>query len=159
MRKLMSIAACALMFAAAAMAQNKVATKWHCAKPTGEQKFDVGDMADHSYVIAQGNCSATSSDSGFAEKSGMYTEFQETWKASLKNHGRYNVTMENGDMVYYTYEGSAPADMKKPASNKWNIVSGTGKSKGIKGSGTCSGMRNDDGSSDWTCTGTLMMGK
>ena len=159
MRKLILIVFCVLVFAAAAMAQGKVETKWHCAKPTGQQKFDVGDVDGHSYVLAQGACSATSSGSTFAEKSGAYTEFQELWKASFTNHGRYNVTMENGDMAYYTYSGEGSADMKKPISNKWTIHSGTGKVKGVKGSGTCSGMRNDDGSSDWTCTGTYSMGK
>jgi hypothetical protein len=154
MRKPLLVGMCVLMLASAAMAQGKVETKWHCAKPSAEQKLDVGDVAGHGYVIAQGACTATSSDSGFAEKTGAYTEFQEIWKASFTNHGRFNVTMGSGDMVYYTYTGEGPADIKKPASNKWKIVSGTGKDKGIKGSGACTGTRHDDGSSDWVCNGT-----
>jgi rubredoxin len=141
------------------MAQNKVDTKWHCPKSTAEHKYDVGDVADHSYVIRQGTCNATSSDKGFAEKTGSYTEFNETWKETLSWHGRYNVTMDNGDKVYYTYEGSGSNDIAKPASNKWKIASGTGKNKGIKGSGTCSGTRHADGSSDWVCAGTYSVGK
>jgi len=77
----------------------------------------------------------------------------------MSGHGRFNVTMDNGDKVYYTYETTAPTDITKPASNKWTIHSGTGKDKGIKGSGTCSGKRNADESSDWACTGTHSMGK
>ena len=65
------------------MAQNKVDTKWHCPKPSAQQKFDVGDVPGHSYMILQGTCNATASDSGFAEKTDDYTEFQEIWKASL----------------------------------------------------------------------------
>jgi len=42
--------------------------------------------------------------------------------------------------------------------NKWKILSGTGKYKGIKGSGTCSGKLNAD-AADWECTGTYSMGK
>jgi hypothetical protein len=156
MRKLLLVTFCLLVFGVAAMAQTKVDTKWHCAKPSGIQKFDVGDVPDHSYVIAQGACEATSSSD--AEKKGAFTEFQEVWKSSFTNHGRFNVTLDNGDMFYYTYEGSGPADIKKPASNKWKIVKGTGKQSGAKGSGTCSGTRNDDGSSDWACTGTYSMG-
>jgi len=156
MRKLMLVVLCLLGFASVAMAQNKIETKWHCSKAAAAHKFDVGDMPDHSYQIAQGTCTATSSGSG--EKSGAYTEFQELWKASFTNHGRFNVTMDNGDMVYYTYEGSGSTDIKKPASNKWKIVNGSGKQKGIKGSGTCSGKQNEDGSSDWACTGTSSMG-
>ena len=158
MRKRLLVVFCLLAFGSAAMAQ-KVETKWHCTKPAAEHKFDVGDVADHSYAIFQGTCNATASDPGFAEKTGAWTEFQEIWKASFTNHGRFNVTMDNGDKLYYTYEGSGPTDTKKPASNKWKILSGTGKQKGIKGAGTCAGTRNDDGSSDWACTGTYSMGK
>jgi hypothetical protein len=69
------------------------------------------------------------------------------------------VTMDNGDKVYYTFEGSASTDITKPYSNKWKILSGTGKYKGIKGSGTCSGKFNADGSLDDACTGTYSIGK
>ena len=81
------------------------------------------------------------------------------WKASTSWHGRFNATMDNGDKVYYTYEGSGSNDIAKSVTNKWKILSGTGKHKGIKGSGTCSGTRKADGSSDWACTGTYSMGK
>jgi hypothetical protein len=158
MRKLSLVAFCLGVFGLAAMAQSKVDTKWHCDKPTATQKLDVGDVPGHSYVIAQGSCTATPGDS-LAEKSGAFTEFQELWKASFTNHGRFNVTTDNGDMAYYTYEGSGPTDIAKPATNKWKIHSGTGKNKGISGTGGCTGTRNDDGSSDWACTGTYSMGK
>lgn len=154
MRKLLCVGFCLLVFGSAAMAQ-KIDTKWHCAAPTANHKFDVGDEPDHAYTITQGGCTATSTVSG--DKSGAFTEFQEVWKASFTNHGRFNVTMDNGDMAYYTYEGSGPADISKPASNQWKILSGTGKHKGMKGSGSCSGTRHADGSSDWACTGTYSM--
>ena len=159
MRKLLFVVSSLLLFASAAMAQGKIDTKWHCSKPATEHKLNVGDMPDHTYGIMQGTCNATTSDSGFAEKTGEYTEFDETWKASMKGHGNFNVTMDNGDKLYYTYETSAPTDITKPASNKWKIVSGTGKHKGIKASGTCSGKNNADQSSDWACTGTYSTGK
>jgi hypothetical protein len=154
MRKRLFVAFCLLVFGSAAMAQ-KVDSKWHCAVPTANHKLDVGDEPDHSYVLGQGSCTATASNLG--EKSGAYTEFQEVWKASFTNHGRFNTTMDNGDMAYYTYEGSGPTDITKPAINKWKILSGTGKHKGMKGSGSCSGTRHEDGSSDWACTGTYSM--
>ena len=159
MRKLLFVAFSLLVFASAVMAQNKVDTKWHCPKQAADHKFDVGDVPDHSYMILQGTCNATSSGSGFAEKTGNYTEFREMWKASATWHGRFSATMDNGDKVYYTYEGSGPNEIAKPVSNKWTMVSGTGKHKGIKGSGTCSGTRSADGSADWHCTGTYSMGK
>jgi hypothetical protein len=152
MRKLLVVAFCLLTFGTVTMAQTKMETKWHCSKPTASHKFDVGDVPDHSYAIVQGTCAATSSTNG--EKTGAFTEFQEVWKGSSKNHGQFNVTMDNGDITYYTYEASGPTDVKSPASNKWNISGGTGKHKDMKGSGVCSGTRHDDGSSDWLCTGT-----
>jgi hypothetical protein len=116
-------------------------------------------VAGHSYATLQGTCAATASDSAFAEKTGAFTEFEERWKASYTNHGRLKVTMDNGDKVYYSYQGSAPTDTAKPATNTWKILSGTGKQKGATGSGSCKGMRNADGTSDWECTGTVSIGK
>jgi hypothetical protein len=160
MKRILLFVACSLLvLGSAAMAQNKVDTKWHCPKNLVEHKFDVGDVPGHSYLIAQGTCNATASDSGFAEKTDDWTEFQEIWKASINFHGRANMTMDNGDKVYYTYEGSASTDITKPAPIKWKILSGTGKYKGIKGSGTCSGKFNADGSFDNACTGTYSLGK
>ena len=156
MSKRLLVVFCLLVLASVAMAQ-KIDTKWNCAKPSTNPMVAVGDVPDHSYALAQGTCTAASSGSG--EKSGAFTEFDEVWKATMAGHGRFNVTMDSGDMVYYTYETSGSNDLKKPAANKWKIVSGTGKHKGVKGSGSCSGTRHEDGSSDWVCTGTSEMGK
>jgi hypothetical protein len=158
MRKFLLVALALLVFGSIAMAEDKVDTKWHCSKAAEEHKLDVGDAPDHSYWIGQGPCDSTSSSGGLKEKSGQYTEFHDAWKASFKFHGYFNSTTDNGDNVYYTYEGSASTDIAKPAANKWKIVSGTGKHKGIKGSGSCAGKVNDDGSADWECTGTYSMG-
>jgi hypothetical protein len=158
MRKLLLLALGLLVSVSAAMGQSKVDTKWHCSKPSTEQKLEVGDVPDHYYSIGQGTCDATSSSGDLKEKSGSYTEFHDAWKASYKLHGYYNATMENGDKVYYTYEGSNSTDPAKPVSNKWKIVGGTGKCKGIKGSGGCTGKMNSDGSDDLTCTGTYSAG-
>lgn len=158
MRKFLFVVCSLALFTCAALAQGKIDTKWHCSKPATEYKLDVGDTPDHAYSIIQGTCSATPGND-FAEKSGAYTEFDELWKASMSGHGRFNVTMENGDKVYYTYETSGPLEPGKPVSNKWKINSGTGKYKGIKGSGTCSGKRSTDESSDWACTGSYSTGK
>jgi hypothetical protein len=159
MRKLIFLVFSLLVFASVAMAQNKLDTKWHCPKQSEDHSFAVGDVPGHSYMILQGTCTATSSATDYPEKSAEFTEFREVWKASTTNHGRFNVTMENGDKVFYTYGGSASADLAKPATNKWKINSGTGKYKGIKGSGTCTGTMHEDESSDWHCTGTYSMGK
>ena len=159
MRKLLFIACSLLVFGSVTMAQGKVDTKWHCPKESVSHKLDVGDVPGHSYMILQGTCNATASDSSFAEKTGGWTEFQEIWKASFNFHGRFNGTMDNGDKVHYTYEGTASTDSTKPVSMRLKLLSGTGKYKGIKGSATCSGKFNADGSFDQECIGTYSMGK
>src|SRR5208337_4514919 len=158
-RKLLFVACSLLVFGSATMAQGKVDTKFHCPKESANYKLDVGDVPGHSYMILQGTCNVTASDSGFPEKTGVYTEFLEAWKTSFNFHGRSIMTMENGDKVYYTFEGSGSADSTKPASSKSKILRGTGKYKGIKGSGTCSIKSNPDGSFDMECTGTYSIGK
>jgi hypothetical protein len=162
MRKLLLVAFSLLVSVSVAMAQSKVDTKWHCSKATTEYKLDVGDVPDHLYWIGQGTCDATSSSGDVKDKAGTFTEFHDAWKASFKFHGYFIATTDSGDKVHYMYEGSTPTDTTKPMSNKWKIVGGTGKHKGIKGSGTCSGKASADGSSfDWECTGTysIAMGK
>ena len=160
MRKLFVAVCAVLLLGSAAMAQSKLSTKWHCLKQSVEHRVEVGDMPNHTYGIIQGTCTGTpGAGTSINEKTGAYTEFQEMQAPSMSFHGRFNVTLDGGDKVFYTYEGSGPTDITKPASNKWTIHSGTGKHKGIKGSGSCSGKRNADGSSDWECTGTFSTGK
>jgi hypothetical protein len=158
MRKFLLVAWALLVSGSIAMAQDKVDTKWHCSKAATEHKLDVGDAPDHIYWIGQGTCDSTSSSGELKEKSGQYTEFHDARKASFNFHGYFNSTTDDGDKVLYTYEGSASTDIAKPAANKWKIVSGTGKHKGIKGSGSCAGKVNADGTADWECTGTYSMG-
>ncbi|MBZ5614109.1 MAG: hypothetical protein LAO23_08895 [Acidobacteriia bacterium] len=157
MRKLLLVALAALLCVSVAMAQSKVDTKWHCSKAATAHTLDVGDAPDHTYYIGQGKCDATSSTGDLKEKAGQYTEFHDAWKASFNFHGHYNATMDDGDKVNYTYEGSTSTDITKPLANKWKIVGGTGKHKGIKGSGSCAGKQNADGSADWECTGTYSL--
>jgi hypothetical protein len=155
MHKPTVVAACIVMLTSMAIAQNNLETKWHCAKPTSQQAYQVPDMSGRSYAASQGSCSATSSKTG--EKSGTYTEAIDNTKVSLNNHGNFVVTMEDGGKIFYSYSGTAtPA--KKTGSNKWKILGGTGKYKAAKGAGTCAGTLNDDESSDWDCTGTFTAG-
>ncbi len=156
MRKLMTVGMCLLISASAAMAQSQFKMKWHCGKPAAQQSYEIGDVAGHSYGVAQGNCDAASSSLG--EKTGTFTELQEIWTTSFKTRGSFNITTDSGDKMYYTYQAIGdPA--KKTVSEKWTLVGGTGKHKGNHGSGTCHGKLNDDGSSDWDCSGTTSLGR
>jgi hypothetical protein len=159
MRKIVWFAFVLLLSASAALAQNRVNTKWRCPKPPTFHRVAVGDAPNHSYTIIQGSCKSTASEANFPEDESTYTEFQEMLDASVSVHGRMNVTMKNGDKVYYSYEGSFSADTARPFSQRWKLVSGTGRYKSIKGNGTCTGMVHADGTGDMECIGTFSIGK
>lgn len=74
----------------------------------------IGEEASHNFTILQGSCRALSSSVSFPEDKVVYTEFQELRGESVNVRGRMNVTMKNGDMVYYAYDGSFAADITKP---------------------------------------------
>lgn len=144
--------ACSFALGKPAFGQQKIDTKWHCPNVSASHELQVGDAPDHSYAILQGTCSAVS-NSGLQEKTAAYTEFVESWKESNKFFGRWNVTLQNGDKIFYSYEGTEQTGTSKPITDRWEISGGTGKYKNLKGSGTCTGQVHDDGSSDWECVG------
>jgi len=155
MRKVLVVAVGLLLIASVAVAQSKD-SKWHCDQPSSEKSLEVGDVAGHSFVIEQGNC--TSTESAIGEKSGIFTEFLENWKTSGTVKGRFNVTLESGDKIFHSYQSTFDP-VKKTIAEKWTVVNGTGKYKGAKGSGTCTGKLNDDGTSDWNCSGIITAAK
>jgi hypothetical protein len=156
MRKELVVAVCLMLGASVAGAQSKFDSKWHCDKPAVNHSLDVGDVAGHSFVIEQGNCTSTASAIG--EKSGVFTEFVEGWKKSGTIKGRFNVTLENGEKVFHSYQSTFDP-VQNTIAEKWTVADGTGKYKGAKGSGTCKGKVNGDGTSDWDCTGTIVASK
>jgi hypothetical protein len=160
MRKLVFVVCAVLLFGSAAMAQGKIDSSWQCPKATAEHKLDVGDEPNHAYSISAGSCTATKSMiEGVTEKTSAYAEFHDEKAKSMSWHGRLSVTMDNGDKIFYNYAGSGSNDVTKPVANKWTITGGTGKFKGFKATGTCSGKRSADGSSTWDCTGTYTTAK
>jgi hypothetical protein len=86
---------------------------------------------------------------GVKAKTAVDVGVAEARGSSGTNHG-YNVsTMDNGDKVSVSYQGTA--QMSKDGSGTfkgtWRWISGTGKFKGIKGSGTFKGSQMADGTS------------
>ena len=67
------------------------------------------------------------------------------------DHGYYVGTMSNGDKFTVKFAGTGHSKDGKPVSGEgnWSFVDGTGKLKGLKGSGTYKGhrepRRHDDG--------------
>lgn len=162
MRKLVLLANLVCLCATLAMAQSKVASEWKCGKPEGIHPLEVGDQPSHSYSTYQIKCTAAKGEiAGVKEKEGTATEFSEVTGDKSSGHGIFVETLASGDKLYISY--TVTAGFKKgqmqSASNKWQTTGGTGKLKGSKGSGSCTGKPNPDGTTTFTCTGTNSVGK
>ncbi len=162
MRKVVFVPAVVCLCATGALAQGKVANGWACGKPAMGHSIDVGDQPNHAYAIDQIKCTSTKGEiAGVKEKEGTGTEFAEVTGNSSRGHGVFVETMANGDMIHFTYQTTTTVKngQMESGSDKWQATSGTGKFKGIKASGTCTGTGNADGSTTWTCTGTYSLPK
>jgi hypothetical protein len=139
-----------------------VANGWACTKPSVAHSIEIGDQPNHAYSIDQIKCTSTKGEiAGVREKEGTGTEFAEVTGNSSSGHGVFVETMANGDKIHFTYEVTATIKngQMQSGSDKWQATSGTGKFKGIKASGTCTGTGNADGSATWSCTGTYSLPK
>jgi len=147
--------------AAVALAQDKVENGWACGKPAMANSIPVGDQPNHAYAIDQIKCTSSKGEiAGVKEKEGTGTEFVEVRGNNGHGHGIFVETLANGDTIYATYQPTFTMKdgQLESASDKWQFTDGTGKFKGIKGSGTCKGTASADGS-NWTCTGTYSLPK
>ncbi len=162
MRKLLFVVCSMLLCASVAMAQDKLESKWNCGKASVAHSLDVGDQPNHTYVITQGSCTAEKSEvGGVKEKEGVGTAFNENTGNATHWHGIFVVTMANGDKLHYAYSGKGTAKdgAFQSGTNTWSIIGGTGKFKGAKGKGSCTGKGSPDGSATWDCTGTYTLAK
>jgi hypothetical protein len=160
MRKFLFVVSCLLLCASVSLAQGKVDSHWNCAKATDTHSIEVGDQSNHAYTIGQSTCTATKSEiGGVNEKDAVAAQFVESTGNSSSWHGHFVVTTDSGDKIFYRYSGHGTnKDGQFDAgSNFWSIVGGTGKFKGAKGKGTCTGKGGPDGSASWDCTGTYTL--
>jgi hypothetical protein len=147
---------CAIVALAVAMAsaQTKTSLSGKCGKADVQQSIPAGDQAGHAFTLAQGKCSAAGKVGGAAGKQGAFSEHADVTATHMKNSGVFVETFDGGDTVIYNYQGTGT--MKDGAfqagTNKYQIAGGTGKMKGIKGSGSCKLTGNPDGGLDYSCT-------
>jgi hypothetical protein len=143
-------------------AAGKLDTQWKCSAPNPMNALPIGDVPDHAYVIEQTKCTAAKGEiAGVKQKEGAATEFMEAKGDNGSGHGIFIETFASGDKITYTYTftGVSKNHMLVSGSNKWTMTEGTGKFKGIKGSGTCAAKGNPDGSGVYDCMGTYTVGK
>ena len=149
------VAALAIAVPASAQApaagSTKLSGKVHCDKADAAPVVEVGDKPGHALTIRKASCSWTDGQiAGLAPKSAMDVASTEISGATVKDGGYHTVTMDNGDKytVHFAGTGTMNKDNSGTIDGKWSFVSGTGKLKGIKGSGTYKGNANADGTGD-----------
>ena len=153
-----------LALAAVASAQTKISGTYQCGKADQEHSIEIGDRADHSFTICQGKCTWTKplEIAGIQSKEGVYTLLTETSGNTSRYRFYYVDTMANGDKAYYRGEGTMTVKDQVPQSGdeKWTLVRGTGKLKGVKGKGTDTlKTAAADGSSTWDTEGEYELPK
>jgi len=145
-----------LSLASAVGAQTKISGTVRCA-PATQHMFPVGDQPGHAFSIGQSKCTWTEpiEIEGVKSKEGTATSSDEVTGNSSTSRGYFVDTTAAGDTGHYRYDATFTLKDGKPDSGKstWNLVGGTGKLKGLKAQGTCTGKGDPDGAIVWKCAG------
>ncbi len=138
-----------LSLATLATAQTKISGTAQCGKPDPQHMIEVGDRANHSLVIGKVNCTWTKpwEAEGVQAKGGTSVVSEDMKGNRSTGRGYHTGTMANGDNYYVTFSGTSTYKDGAPesAEGKWSFTGGTGKLKGIKGSGTYKGKGGPEG--------------
>lgn len=160
MRKTITMSVIVLASAASALAQTKIEMSGKCGKADVEQMVPAADAPDHMMLLRQGKCVPTKAAEigGSPSKQAAFAEHGELIGQNGKVTGTYVDTLANGEKVYYSYEAtSVLKDGELSMENKWKIVGGTARLKGITGQGTCTGKGTSDGGLTFDCTGAYTL--
>jgi hypothetical protein len=148
---------CAVVALAVAMAsaQTKNSISGKCAKPDVYQSIPAGDQPGHMFTLAQGKCASKGETGGAMSKEGAFSEHGDAGGTHVRTWGVFVETYDSGDKVFYNYQtsGTTKDGVFQTGTNKYQITGGTGKMKGIKGSGTCKLTGAADGGLDYSCSG------
>ncbi len=151
------VCVCAIVALAVAMAsaKSKSTLSGKCSKPDVQQSVPTGDQPGHAFMLMQGKCTAMGDVGGAAGKEGTFTEHGEAMGTHMKNSGVFVETFDSGDKVFYNYQttGTMKDGAFQTGQNKYQITGGTGKMKGIKGSGTCKLSGTPEGGTEYSCSG------
>jgi hypothetical protein len=160
MRKVILVPALLCGMAVITGAQTNVSARLTCAKPSVHETAGEGAQM---VTFSRTNCTWSASytidgskptrtvDAGVADIAG----------SSGRAHGYSTSVFDNGDSTFVRYEGTM--QMKKDGSGTdkgtWKYVRGTGKFRGISGSGTFKGQAAADGSGWADINGHYSLGK
>jgi hypothetical protein len=136
-----------LVLASCAVAQTKASGTIDCDKSSPMHVIQIPDRADSSISIGQNKCIWTKSFTieGVDSKEFISAGFNEVMGATIHTTS-IGVTHYGNDRVFSRATGAL--DPKTSTyTGKWTFTSGTGKMRGIKGSGTytCKGKSTEPG--------------
>lgn len=137
-----------LLIASAVAAQIKVAGKQHCPKPRSLATTEVGDEAGHTMTLERSACTWLTPLEmvGEESKEGSFVAFSEASQTRASTNGTYVGTMDSGDRFYIAFHWATSKDgHPKSVKGDWVFTGGTGKLKGIRGTGTYTASENESG--------------
>lgn len=158
--KVLSVCALFVLAVASTPAQTKSSMSGKCSKPDA-QSIPAGDRDGHMFAVQTGKCEATGEIGGQKSTEGTYSEHTDVMGSRVRAWGVYVETFDGGDKVFFNYQTHAKVDkgMFTSGGNAYQITGGTGKMKGIKGSGTCKLTGTPEGGLVYKCTGEYTMAK
>jgi len=141
-------------------AQTKITGKLTCSKPNVNEMAGEGAQM---IMFQKANCTWATPFMIDGSKPGrtMNASIGEMMGSMGKAHGYSMSVMDNGDSTFVRFEGTMQMKKDGAGSNKgtWRYIRGTGKFKGIAGSGTYKGEGAADGSSWADVSGHYSLGK
>jgi hypothetical protein len=150
--RLTTLVVCVLGCASLATAQTKFTGIAKCGAPDSQQAVDAGDAPDHKLMLIKQSCTWTSQYEIAGLKSATATLALFSDAAGSRSHDRGYVvnTMDNGDKAIVRFSGTATLKAGSPPATQgaWTFAGGTGKLKGLKGSGTYKGVPIAEGIED-----------
>jgi hypothetical protein len=142
------------VFAAASTPAQTKGPAGTCAKSTNMQTIDAGDQQGHVFAVQSATCTPTTEVHGAKATSAGFAEHDDMTATRAHGWGVYTETFDSGDKLFYSYHTTAV--MKDGAlvsgSNTYSIIGGTGKMKGVHGSGSCKLKGTADGGVAYNCT-------
>ena len=152
------VAAClALLASAGAGAQTKISGTLKCGKPEPVYSIEVGDRPGHAMLLEKQTCTYAEGMSVGSDKTkeGTSVATVDVTATRASGSGTHVATMESGDKTFANYRYTSPVKDGKAVetTGTWSYTGGTGKLKGLKGSGTFKTTFSEDGTNTTTVEG------
>ena len=139
-----------------AHAQTTLAGKLTCAKPDPNYSAPVGDRANHALSLIAQKCTWSHGELGGAQLKDEVDTFTSDVTDNLSRDRGYGVgSVASGDKYFVRLKGTTTLKGEAPVRGQctWAFTGGTGKLKGLTGTGTCTGTFSTDGTSSWEIQG------